>query len=102
MSVSQIRADLRSSRVRNCPKNSRSTHADKRQWLFLDPPSPATDASIGASNINPDNADVICEGLALGMLTDIAQHPVEEFLWIQRSVTTGSRTEPLFIEERAG
>src|SRR5262249_37504527 len=102
MNVLQIRADSRSFRVRFCPKNSRNTHADKRQRSFLDPPSPAKNASIGTSNLHPDNADVIRKGLALGMLADIAQHPVEEFLWNQRSVTTGSRTEPLFSEGRAG
>src|SRR5262249_1447914 len=62
---------------------------------------PATDASIGASNLHPDNADVIREGLALGILADIAQHPIEEFLRNQGSVTTGTRAELLFIEKRA-
>src|SRR5215813_15365704 len=61
----------------------------------------AIDAS-NASNLHPDNADVIWEGLALGILADIAQHSIEEFLRNQGSVTTGTRAELLFTEKRAG
>jgi hypothetical protein len=42
--------------------------------------------SIGASNLHPYNADVIREGPALGILADIAQHPIEEFLRNQCSI----------------
>src|SRR5437868_6783590 len=75
---------------------------DVRNRLFLDPPQPNTDGSIGASNLHPDNADVIRKRLALGILADIAQHPVEEFLRRQGSVTTGSRAVLVLTEQRAG
>src|SRR5690349_20419743 len=58
--------------------------------------------SIGASNLHSDNTNVIREGPALGIFTDIAHHSVEEFLRRQGSVTTDSRSELLFTEERAG
>ena len=54
------------------------------------------------ADLHPDNADIIREGLALGIFTNVFQDPAEKPVRGQTGVTNNGRAQPVLIKERAG